>query len=239
MRIAICDDEKAFRGILIEQLTDYANEYLYDFIFYEFRDGKELLNSKLAFDLIFMDYQMKEISGIDAVSELRKRNDNTTVIFVSSFSEIVYDSIKYNTFRFLVKPLDNRKLLEALSSFTDKYNNEKFITAEDDIKNKICRVPEASIIYLEADNLYCRIRTFGDYLLYRGTISACEKLLQSDFFYRVNRSYIVNMNYIADYSQTEIRLENGEKALLTKGKYKDFQKAFFAFCRRSTMGDKI
>lgn len=73
MHIAICDDESYFRKVLQEQLTIYSNEYGYDFVFYEYKDGLDLLASKLVFDLIFMDYQMRQINGIDTVGTLRKR----------------------------------------------------------------------------------------------------------------------------------------------------------------------
>lgn len=104
MHIAVCDDELYFRKILIKDLNTYAAEYGLELIIYEYRDGNDLLTSNISFDVIFMDYRMEERNGLDTVSVLRKRNIDTKVIFISSYKEVVFDSMKVNTFRFLVKP---------------------------------------------------------------------------------------------------------------------------------------
>ena len=102
MHIAICDDEEFFRKSLIEQLNKYSIEKGLDFLYYEYNDGVDLLASKIDFDIIFMDFQMKDKNGIDTVSALRQRNNNTHVIFASSYKDVVFDSLKVKTFRFLI-----------------------------------------------------------------------------------------------------------------------------------------
>lgn len=116
MHIAICDDEEFFRKSLIEQLNKYSIEKGLDFLYYEYKDGVDLLASKIDFDIIFMDFQMKDKNGIDTVSALRQRNNNTHVIFASSYKDVVFDSLKVKTFRFLIKPIEKEKLYEALNS---------------------------------------------------------------------------------------------------------------------------
>lgn len=85
MRIAICDDEKVFRDILKKELKNYAREFGFDFVYTEFSSGENLLSSDTDFDLIFMDYQMKTINGIDTVDKMRNRNDKTVVVFMTSY----------------------------------------------------------------------------------------------------------------------------------------------------------
>ena len=98
MHIAICDDEEFFRKSLIEQLNKYSIEKGLDFLYYEYNDGVDLLASKIDFDIIFMDFQMKDKNGIDTVSALRQRNNNTHVIFASSYKDVVFDSLKVKNF---------------------------------------------------------------------------------------------------------------------------------------------
>lgn len=232
MRIAICDDEKFFRSSLKELLDKYAVKFGFDFAYSEFSSGDQLLASDIEFDLIFMDYQMNSINGIDTVEKLRERNDKTTVIFISSYRDAVFDSLRVQTHRFLVKPLDPEELREALDSFISKYNSEAFVLVCDEENDIMKRIPECDIIYAEADNSYCRIITPNGCYLYKNNLSDFEKTLASDFFYRAHRSYLVNMNYIENYSRSEIVFENGERALLTKTKHLDFQKKYMAFLKR-------
>lgn len=232
MRIAICDDEKYFRNSLKEQLNNYAEKFGFDFSYTEFSSGDQLLASDIEFDLIFMDYQMSSINGIDTVEKLRRRNDKTTVVFISSFREVVFSSLHVQAHRFLVKPPDTEELYEALDSFMDKYNSGSYVLAFDEENDSMKRIPECEVIYAEADNSYCRVMTSDGCYLYRNTLSEFEKSLKSDFFYRAHRSYLVNLNYIENYSRSEIVFENGERALLTKTKHLDFQKKYMAFLKR-------
>lgn len=236
MKIAICDDEQIFRNSLKQSLNEYAAEYGLTFLYFEYSDGIDMLTDSVSYDLIFMDYKMKNMNGIDVISAMRNRNDNTAVIFISSYKEMVFDSMKVRTYRFLVKPIDKDKLYEALTSFLSTQNNEHFLLLKNDCLDIIQRIPESTLIYGEADNIYCKIRTRENTYTYKKTLSQLEKELQSDFFFRSHRSYIVNFKYIDSYSQHEIFFENNERALLAKKKYHLFQKNYMDFLKRNSMG---
>lgn len=171
MYIAVCDDEKPFRMSLITKLNLFADIHGLNFVIDEFSDGKELVSSKKTYDAIFLDYQMKEYNGIDTATVFRKRNNDVTVIFVSSFPDIVFDSMKVGTFRFLVKPVKDEELDEALSSCIKKLEGDNYIIADDTDSGKSCRIDQKDIIYCEADNFYSRIRTQNSYYRFNGTLS--------------------------------------------------------------------
>lgn len=235
MRIAICDDEKFFRDSLKRDLEGYAKEYSLDFVYSEFPAGEPLLLSNTEFDLIFMDYQMGKMNGIDIVGNMRNREDETTVIFVSNYDEMVFDSMKVHTHRFLTKPVNIEKLHEALDSFIKEYYFEKYVLLYSEEEDKICRISEKEIIYAEADNIYSKIRTAKASYKFKGTLSKFERSLKSDFFFRTHRSYLVNFNFIDSYTHSEIRFTNNEKASLTKTKYSDFKKKYIAFIKQKNI----
>lgn len=239
MQIAICDDESVFRKGLYEILTCYASEFGYVFNISEFSDGADLLRSNISFDLIFMDYQMKAINGIDTVSAIRKRKDNTKVVFVSSYSDIVFESMKVRTFRFLVKPIDKNKLYEALDSVIRENEEIAKIVVKDLETQKNITILESKIIYIQADNIYSTVVTENHAYTCLSSIGELHKNLKGDCFYRTNRSYIVNFNYISDFSSKEITFVNGQKALLSKLKYKEFKTSYLSFIRRKSIGGEI
>lgn len=239
MHIAICDDESVFRKGLYETLTRYASDFGYIFHIFEFSDGIDLLRSEISFDLIFMDYRMKSINGIDTVSAIRKRKDSTKVIFVSSYQEIVFESMKVNTFRFLVKPIDKDKLYEALGSVIKENERIAKIVVKDLDMQKNITISESKIVYIQADNVYSTVVTEQCVYICLNSISELHKRLKSDCFYRTNRSYIVNFNYISEFSHKEITFINGHKALLSKLKYKEFQTSYLSFIRRKSIGGDI
>lgn len=237
MHIAVCDDESYFRKILIKDLNTYAAEYGLELIIYEYRDGNDLLTSNISFDVIFMDYRMEERNGLDTVSVLRKRNIDTKVIFISSYKEVVFDSMKVNTFRFLVKPYNKEDLYEALNSVIAIQETNSYIVLKDTVNQKNITIPEDKIIYAQADNNYAEVVTPNGIFVYLDKISKLEKELKDECFYRSNRSFIVNFNYIIGYSKKEIELSNGHKALISSSKYKDFKSKYLNYLKRKSIGD--
>jgi len=231
MRFAICDDEKLFRNEIKKTLDKYSKERHIDVLYDEFSNGHELLACKNEYDIIFMDYQMDSIDGLETAKKLREKNNNTDIIFITSFPQIVFDTFQYNTFRFLVKPIDYEKFCAALDDYRKIKNTEIFIIIKtDDITKKI---PASQIIYAEASDKYCYIRTAEENFLYKKTLSELEEILPKDIFFRCHRSYIVNFRHIVSHTNTDITLDNQEKALISKMKASSFKKTFVEFIKRT------
>lgn len=232
MRFAICDDEKFFRNELKKALDNYSKERRIDIIYDEFSSGHDLLACKNEYDIIFMDYQMDSIDGLETAKKLRSRNDKTHIIFLTSYPKIVFDTFQVNTFRFLIKPLEYEKLRKALDDYRESLNSEEYVLIKiDEITKKI---PVSEIIYAEASDKYCYIRTESDNLLYKKILSEFESMLPEDSFFRCHRSYIVNFRHIVSHTSTDILFDNNEKALISKTKASAFKKAFLDYVKRNT-----
>lgn len=236
MNIAVCDDEKIFREALTEKLKDYTELRSIQFSISEFADGSELLASKETFDMIFLDHQMSSVSGIDTIRELRERNVGTRIVFVSSYSDIVFESMKYSAYRFLVKPVNKDDLFEALDSAIREDSNSRKIVAKDTEFGNSVVIPERDIIYVQADNIYALVITPGGTFRYMNSISALQKELSEGLFFKSNRSYLINLGHVKSFSKSEITLSNGQKALLSKLKYKDFKNTYYNYLRNNRTG---
>lgn len=236
MRIAVCDDETFFRTVLKKELTEYAEDHGLMFIISDFKDGSELLASNEEYDLIFLDYKMSTTNGIATIEAMRKRNDHTAVIFVSSYREIVFESLKYKTFRFLLKPLDKEKLWEALDSIIKEKQEIVRIIVKDEVSDKNITVPASEIIYCQADNNYVTVVTANGSFKYQKKISHLENELGSGAIFRTNRSYLVNFDHIRSYDSKEITLSNGHKALISKNVYNTFKKTYLTYLKNKSVG---
>lgn len=226
MKIAVCDDEKLFRREIVDLLDEYAaeNNMIPDIT--EFDDGSELVASGKAFDMIFLDYQMNDLNGLDTIKSIREKNIDTKVVFVSSYSEIVFESMKYNAFRFIVKPVSRDKLFEAVDSALELRSSEHRLIVKDEEYNENIVVCEKDIIYAQADNVYTYIITEKGSYRYPYNLSALEEELDPRLFFRTNRSYIVNLEHIRSYDKAGITLSNGHKAVISRAKYKEFNNCY-------------
>lgn len=229
MRVAICDDEKIMRTDLQKKIELYAKAHQQIILCNEFESGEELLSASISFDIVFMDYQMSGISGIETSEKLRHNKSNTAIIFLSNYSEVVFQSFEVNTFRFLVKPLDSSKLFAALDDYYASLNSEKRFLIKQ--SGTTYWVPFREIIYFEAQNQYTMIRTVDNIYKFSDTISKAEKILPQEYFVRCHRSYIVNLEHIRNHTTTDILLDNGEKALISRNLYKDFKEQYIAYIK--------
>lgn len=233
MKIAICDDIPALHLDLKKCLEKYSAERRIDLIYDDYNKGADLLSSEIKYDLIFMDYQMDGLDGLETARLLRKRNDNTAIIFLTSYSDIVFDVFEVNAFRFLVKPIDMEKLTSAMDAYISGLDDSNYILLKTDDGNK--RVKIDDIIYAEASDKYCYVRTVDDSLLYRNTLSEIEKLLPEESFFRSHRTYLVNMKHIVTHTATNIQFDNNECALISKLKLTPFKRTFTDYIKRHSL----
>lgn len=230
MKIAICDDKPILHDDLKKCLEEYAKKRRLVFVYDDFTSGSELLANGTEYNIIFMDYQMDGPDGLETCRRLRKRNTDTTIIFLTSFPHIVFDAFEVNTYRFLVKPIDMEKLSSAMDDYLADNDEDKFIVIKTDDNNR--RIKTDDIIYAEASDKYCCIRTIKENILFRKTLSEFEKLLPQDRFFRTHRTYLVGFRHIVSHTSADILFDNNEKALISKLKYASFKKAFLDYVRR-------
>jgi DNA-binding LytR/AlgR family response regulator len=223
------------RADLKNKIVQYAVAHQQIIFFNEFESGEDLLLSKILFDIIFMDHQMNGLSGIETADKLRRNKINTTIIFLTNYSEVVFQSFEVNTFRFLLKPLDNNKLFAALDDYIARLNNEnRFLIKQN---GTTFSVPFCDIIYLEAQNQYTFVRTVNNTYKFNDTISNVEKSLPKNCFARCHRSYIVNLEHIRNHTITDIQFDNGERALISRALYKKFKMQYIAYIKSNVLSE--
>lgn len=230
MRITICDDETPMQKELKRQLDLYARTRNIYITYKYFRSGADLLSNYHEEDLIFMDYQMDGLDGLETARKLRAEHDQTPIIFLTSFPHIVFDTFEVNAYRFLVKPIDPDKLTAAMNDFLSAQKDDNYIIIKDgDTSRRICL---DSIIYAEAADKYCYIRTTEEGFVYKKTLAEFEAMLPQDRFFRSHRTYLISFRHVVSHTETTILLDNQEKALISKLKRTPFKKAFQDYIKR-------
>lgn len=233
MLIAICDDEPLFCETLKGKIYDYSNKNNLDTCIDIFHDGQAFLNKNREYDIVFLDYQMPNINGLEAAKELRKKNMLSMIVFISSFPEVVYKTFLYDTFRFLVKPLKDEDLYEALDSFRKRkgLHYPVLIYSEGEHKS----INTGDIIYIEANGRNSIIRTVNDSFHCTKSINKVYRLLPSNCFFLTHRSFIVSFNSIVSFDKNSIKLINGEIAKISRDRYPKFLDALNTYYSDNTI----
>lgn len=118
LNIALCDDIPVLRGILETLIHEYEAEYNIKFDIYQFDSGEELLKkyekSKTFFDVFFLDYYMKKMTGLDTALHIRNYDKKCNIVFVTS-SIKRYELLAADPMRILSKPVHKEDVYAILN----------------------------------------------------------------------------------------------------------------------------
>lgn len=223
MKLAICDDELTAREQIAGLVDCYSSEK--KAVEYElFKDYSELERRIDEFDIFFLDYLMKGVDGLEFARLLRSRyGSKKIIIFITQYNEIVYDTFEVQTHRFLKKPIEKVKLFEALDSALETITGSKMLFQYDGVTTSL-ELDEIFFFEIRHKELY--VCTENEQYLCRKPISAVESELEGKGFYRIHRSYLVNMKNIRTFNSSQAEFTNGESIPISDRKYSDFCKAY-------------
>lgn len=227
MRIAICDSDKNYLKTLKQLLYRYSNTYKMDFIVEEFLNGEQLLQSKNEYCLIFTEYILSGINGLETTKLLRKNNNKTAIIFLSQNTDFIFESFKVSPYRFLTKPLKSEDLFDTLNDFFKSYREEYPLCITDDINTHCLNATD--ILYLEADNKHCFIHLKNEVIPCKRTMARVSSTLPQKQFKKIHRAFIVNLNFIKKYNNEYVFLNNGEKLHISRNYCKYFKEEYLNF----------
>lgn len=223
MRFSICDDNVEFTEILVKYLDKYQIEEKMDFHVDVFHSVEDLTDSvkENNYNLIFLDIEFPEKSGIDFANFLRfnESNYNTEIIFISGSESYYKDLFSFQPFGFLGKPIVYEELSKLLYLF---FNNSRVSKNIFTYKKNTIKyiVPYEKIRYFMSSNRKVEIHMLNDYDSFYSKLDDLENLLDKNTFIRVHKSYIVNINYIKKVSIGFLELENEESISISSG-YRD------------------
>lgn len=198
--IGVCDDDKGIhkqiKAICIEYLKDIEPQFVF------FSSGEEVLDycnhEKNEIELLFLDVQMEGINGIVLKDMLISSNLVQKIAFVTSFVDSVYDSFSKKTIGFVQKPIEKIKIFKLLRNTIEEIRKNQIFTFAD-AKGEVISFRMEDIIYLKAEGSYSYIyinNKESKYYILSERLGKVEKKLPNEFFVRVHKSYVVNLEYI-------------------------------------------
>gem|GEM_PF-1171527 len=223
MRVALCDDEKTEVERLHDIIENYALKKDYHISIECFTSPVKLLE-KDRFDLYFLDYLMEEMDGVELARGLNEKfGGAVTICYLTNYEDAAVHIINEQVYAdgFLKKPVNTDLLYEKI----DKFYKSSFWGRLELRQGRSYRTVYArDIYYIEAKGKNSVVFYSDKSEVFTHMMSEMEhKLLVGKMFYRIHRSYIVNMMYVVAYDSKSVTLSNGVTLPL---KAKDFQRAY-------------
>lgn len=229
IRIALCDDSSAFleeTKFMIERWDKCPQNIAMEL----FEDGDTLISAhaKKPFDIILLDVVMPLLSGIETAKELREKDKNVKIVFLTSSAEFAVDSYTVKASNYLLKPLKSEKLFLCLNELiSELQSTPRCITVKG--IDATHRISISDIEYIEAQGKHIIFSLVGNKTVKTSEpLYAYESILViDDGFFKCHRSYIVNIHYIDSYSHSEIIMRSGYRIPISRSCQKDFDVVYF------------
>ena len=215
--VIIIDDERLAR----EEVKRYLNP-LPEFEIVGEADsvdsGKELIDAKNP-DLIFLDIQMPEKTGFDLLTELTTVPE---IIFTTAYNEYATKAFDVNALDYLVKPIREERFLKSITkvkrAFSKRLQEQTTFSMQHKIfikdGEKCYFIPLVDIRYIESLENYARFHFNENKAMLKTSLNTIEKKLDAKVFFRVNRSQMINTQYIKEVYP---HLKNRLKIVFTTG----------------------
>lgn len=234
---------KIFRTLLIEderlareELKSLLKDFMEIEIVGEARNGSEALEmiKKLSPDLLFLDINMPEMNGFEMIKHLE---EIPQVIFVTAYDEFALKAFEVNALDYLLKPVDPIRLQEAikkLNNSEEEFNSQsdaflaskdRTLTLEDKVfikdGEKCWFIELRKIRMLESDGNYVKVYFDSSRPLLLRSLNSFEERLDARFFFRANRKFIINLQWISSIENwfnggLRVELMEGEKVEISR-----------------------
>ncbi|MBO5037821.1 MAG: response regulator transcription factor [Clostridia bacterium] len=232
MRIAICDDKAEERALIVKMTKKIFDDEKNTVA--EFDNGTDLINDHNLerFNIILLDVDMPERTGIEVGKYLRANDANTILIFITSFPQYAIEAYDCDAFHYLLKPINSEKFEQVLQKAVQKIT---IMTSKVVLNSQrgVCVIQVNDIYYIDSlrHNLTYHT-TDGDFIV-RDSLSNALGQLSAHGFCQTHQGNIVNLGKIQKISQGEAVLSNGTKVPISVRKQKEVEQTFINFLERT------
>lgn len=228
IRAVICDDCDADRSYIKTLVEKWAMEKGNTTAIEEYASAESFLFAyaeQKEFDILLLDIEMQGMDGVSMAKRIRKENETVQIIFISGYLEYIAEGYDVAALHYLLKPVDEKKLFETLDRAQNRLaKNEKSIYLK--ISGEMVCVLLHEIHYIEVRSNYVTVHAKQDYSV-KKTLKEFEEELD-DRFFKIGRSFILNLNYIERVGKTTVYLSDGAVIPLPRGAYELLNRSIIA-----------
>lgn len=246
LRVLIADDDVGMRTIL-KKIVDRVEGFV---LAAEASNGREALRlvEELKPDVVFLDVQMPEMTGVECARAIQDMDPGMILIFATAHDTYMGEAFEVYAFDYLVKPFKVERVIQTL----ERARERLMLRSANAIKSPVPAKPRVvdgrmmlrhreGVSFIDLKDILLVQREERSTVLYTvdegryvtgDTLAEMEERLPKDAFFRCHKSYIINLNQIKDITPYGrwtyvIRLEGTKHdALITHEKYEELERMF-------------
>lgn len=228
MRIGICDDEAAQRELLKKYMQEWAAARRVSLDIVLFVSGESLLfqwEDDQVFDLLALDIEMGNVSGIELAQRLRKNGEDVPILFITGYEQYIAQGYEVSALHYLLKPVQKEKLFSVLDRLIRAKKTETKLLFP--IGDGTLAIYPSDIWYIEADGHQCMLAAADRRYPLRQSIGEAAKALEGKKeFVRCHRSYLVNLCHVSAVVRLELVMDDHTVIPVSRRLEKQVNEAF-------------
>lgn len=217
MLIAVCDDQPGDRARLAGMLRAILEERHLAAQLREYPSGETLLAALDGgvFSVCFLDIYMEGISGVATARHIRRRRLPAAIVFTTTSPDHMADGFEVGAVHYLVKPFTREAVETALERCLYLAGEaERFI--EVTVEREPRRVLLSDLRYAEVRNNACTLFLADGALVVYLSLEELSNLLDDPRFLRCQRSFLVNLDYVAELRGNDFLLADGARVPVSR-----------------------
>lgn len=226
IHISICDDSEtdalAAKEVIRNTLNELHVQADIDYCLSAKEIEAKLLQHKEQLDILILDIDMPDVSGLQLAEILRANDLNLIIIFLSNHEEYVFKAIEFQPFRYIRKIKLKTEMPIAIRSavkIIDIQKDRQIILDTDDGETKVMM---SEIVYFETEKRKLSVHlTNNKTLRINKNISEFQSILSHEKYIMIHRSCVVNADYIKNIDNNIIILDSDEQLVISRPRNKE------------------
>lgn len=219
MKAIICDDEKGTCFDLEEIILKYAKEKRVPLVTEVFYSGDSLLDYLKSenINILFLDIELPGKNGVMVGKYIREvlEDENIFLVYISSKENYALQLFQNRPFDFLVKPIEQAKVYHVLDNIY-RISGKNSVGFEFQIQNNRYRILYKDILYFQSNGRKINIIMKKEVKTFYGKLNEIEEKIPEKNFLRIHKSYLVNRNYVREFTYEWVKMFNGDILNISK-----------------------
>lgn len=222
VRIAVVEDDREYAARLEEYLKRYEQESGEKLRITHFKDGEDIVTGYSGeYDIVLMDIEMEFLDGMTAAERIRRVDEEVVIIFITNMPQYVMKGYMVDALDYVLKPLSyfalSQRIDRALTRM--KRRRRRFVTIA--IKGGMKKLDISHIRYIEVRDHDLIFHTIDGDVAAKGSMRDVEESLEGEGFFRCNKCYLVNLEYVESFQNNDVML-GGDVVQVSRARRKEF-----------------
>lgn len=229
MKVGICDDNRADASYVAGLVREWKDRVDVTAELLTFPSAEALLfawEENRDMDILLLDIEMGGMSGLELARRLRLLGAGTQIIFITGYMDYIAEGYDVEALHYLLKPVTAERLEQVLDRAVERIRTrERMLVLS--LADGVVSLPLYEIRYLEVMRNYTTVHAKEDYTVKKSLNELAGELDKG--FYRIHRSYIVNLRSIRRITREQVTLKDGTALPLSRRHYEGLNQALIAW----------